>query len=519
MPASYGKIITKLRERRQIESDMKRMRSAGSRDAFEHQALVIAGMGPQVIPAIVGNLDSADQPLVEAMGTVAAYLDRDEVAHALRQAVRAPHRTDQGRLAALTILERYLGKPPDEDLLESFADPQEAAVLSLREVLEEAKEHPAVLVEYIQGLDRQEPDTVLAVVWSLREVNELEQIQLLRMMAQDVRVEIAAEALEVLGRVRLPEATRALRTLLPVVDPSLRPSAERALRKLQFGGVEVREPDQPDPAWRALVSPVDSLGQRNLWFVQPEGDAAHARFLSLLLSDRAGVVEATGYPQVSLLALPPRRPAGHIHDVVVPGSGGVLLMLETGFERGRRLVVDALALNRETQIPVAGVLRLLGTWLWDSATADLPEGRALPAVTEEDGGDITGSAHLLSHPAFSTWFLQSESTVQAAGDALRRPGFDVDAWVRRFLTEHFEDRTALEVFEQRLVAMSEWFILAGEEELAQLALGSASALLEGELHKHPFMTALVRRDLEIVKQSLMQEAAPARRTDQYERGE
>jgi hypothetical protein len=61
--------------------------------------------------------------------------------------------------------------------------------------------------------------------------------------------------------------------------------------------------------------------------------------------------------------------------------------------------------------------------------------------------------------------------------------------------------------------MSEWLLLAGEEELAHQALRSALELLEEEAHEHPFMSALVRRDLEIVQRSMMQQAAPARSID------
>ncbi|MFC2015684.1 hypothetical protein ACFLUM_02000, partial [Chloroflexota bacterium] len=502
MAASQTKIITKLRERRQIESDLQQMRSAGSQAALQQQAERIAGLGSQVIPAIVGNLDLADAPLVAAMGTVAAHVDRDEVAEALRLAVHQPHRTDRGRLAAITILDRYLGMPPDDSLLENLVDPQAAAVRSLRDVLEEAKETPAVLVEYLQGLDRQEPDTGLAVVWSLREAADLLSVEPLRLMAQDVRDEIAAEALQALGDIRLVESAQSLQTLFPVVSPSLRPLAERALRKLQFGGIEVQELGQPDPEWRALVSPVDSMGQQSVWFVQAEGDAGQARFLNVLLSDRAGAVEAAGYRQVSLQALPPRRQAGHVHDVVLPGGPGVLLMLEISFERGRYLVAEALARNRETQIPIAGVLRMLSTWLWDTVAAQAPEGRVLPELSVEDGVGIAGSDRLLSHPAFATWSLQSEGTLQAAHDALRHPGFGVDAWVRRLTAELLEERAVLEVLSRRLVTMSEWLLLAGEEEFSRLALVSASALLGKELHEHPFVSALVRRDLELAEQSL-----------------
>ena len=126
------------------------------------------------------------------------------------------------------------------------------------------------------------------------------------------------------------------------------------LRKLRFVGVEVIALPAPDPDWRALVSPVDGLGQQSVWFIQEAGGTAQARFLNVLLSDRAGAVEAAGHGQVPMLSLPPRRPAGHVHDIALPDGSGAMLMLEMAFDPGRRLVLEALAANRETQIPVAG---------------------------------------------------------------------------------------------------------------------------------------------------------------------
>jgi hypothetical protein len=133
MPASQ-KIITKLRERRQIEADLRKMLTAGSELEFRRQAQRIASLGSQVIPAIVGNLDRADARMLAAMGTVAAFLDHDEVTLALRQAILHPKRTDQGRIGAMTILEHFLGEPLEEDLVASLADPEGVALSSLDEV-------------------------------------------------------------------------------------------------------------------------------------------------------------------------------------------------------------------------------------------------------------------------------------------------------------------------------------------------------------------------------------------------
>jgi hypothetical protein len=500
MPASQ-KIITKLRERRQIEADLRKMLTAGSESEFRRQAQRIAALGSQVIPAIVGNLDRADARMLAAMGTVAAFLDRDEVTVALRQAILQPKRTDQGRIGAMTILDRFLGEPLDDDLLASLADPEGIAISSLDEVLSQVERNPSVLIGYVEGLDREEPDVVLAVSRALRKRGDQQAVEALRMMSQDVREEIAAEALQALGRIQLPEAARALQTLVPIVAPILRPLAERSLRKLQFIGVEIEPLPPPDPDSRALVSPVDAQGQQSVWFIQEIRQTAHAQFLNILLSDRAGAVEAMGRTQVPMLMLPPRRSVGQVYDFTLPDGSGSMLMLEASFDLGRRLVFEALAHNRETQIPIAGPLRLLSPWLWGVSGADALPPRILPELPDEDGAPME---RLLEHPAFTAWTVRGEAILRAADEASRYPGWEMEVWVRRLAGELFADPMVARVFGRRLLAMSEWLLLAGDEVWARLALKAANAIEARSPQEQPFVLALIRRDLELVLHDLEQ---------------
>lgn len=523
MPASQ-KIITKLRERRQIEAALRRMLAASSDQEFRREAQEIASLGSQVIPTIVGNLDGADARMLAAMGTVATFLDRDEVTAALRQAVLQPQRTDQGRIGAMTILEHFLGQPSDDHLLANLRDPEAMAISSLEEVLTQVESDSAVLIQYIEELDRQDPDVVLAVIRSLQglrapsvsSAQDPRAVEPLRMMAQDVREEIAAEALQALGAIRLPEAARAVQTLVPITAPALRSLAERLLRKLQFSGVEVNPLPPPDAGWRALISPVDGRGQQNVWFIQANRWTDHAQFLNILLSDRAGAVEAVGHTHVPELILPPRRPFGHVHDIALPDGSGALLMQEASFDLGRRLVVEALVHNRETQIPVAGPLRLLSPWLWGYAGADSLPSRMLPELSPADRGLVTITDRLLEHPAFVTWTARSAAVFQAASEALRRPGWDLDVWVKRLIDELFQEPGVLRVLRRRLVAMSEWLLLAGDEARAKWALTAAGAVLHEAPQEQPFLQALVRRDLDWALQSVRQDAEPVSGVKQHE---
>jgi hypothetical protein len=509
MPASQ-KIITKLRERRQIEAALRKMLSASSEPEVRRQAQEIAALGPQVIPTIVGNLDRADAQMLTAMGVVAALLDRDEVITALRRIILQPQHNDRSRMGAMTILERFLGQPLDDELLVSLRDPEGMAISSLEEMLDQADGNPSVLIDYVQGLDRQEPDIVLAVTGALRDMSGQRAVEPLRMMAQDVREEIAAEALQALGAIRLPESARALQTLIPIAAPGLRPRAERLLRKFHFVGVEVNPLPAPSPEWRVLVSAIDALGQQRVWFVQQNQGTIYARFLNVLLSDRAGAVEAVGHAQIPALMLPPRQRLGYVHDVPLPDGSGAMLLLEASFDLGRRLVVEALAHNRETQIPIAGTLRLLSPWLWGYSGAQSLPSRILPQYLAEEQS-LAGQ--LLEHPAFATWTIRSEAILQTAEEALLHPGWDLDIWVARLASALFAEPVVVQLFHRRLVAISEWLLLAGANTEARLALAAAKAILEQDPADQPFVQALVRRDLELALHSVRQQSEPVLGTE------
>jgi hypothetical protein len=502
------KIITKLRERRQIEGDLRQMLEASSEVEYRAQAQRIASLGAQVIPAIVGNLDRADAQLLTAMGAVAAFLDHDEATTALRQAALQPHRTDRGRIGAMTILERFLGEPLDEELLTSLSDPEAVAISSLVDVLELAERNPSVLVEYVQGLDQQEPDVVLAVARTLRDMDSSRAVEPLRMMAQDVRAEIAEAALRALGAIRLPEAATALQTLIPIVHPELRSLAERVLRKLRFTGVEIVVLGEPESNWRALVSPVDGMGRQSVWFILEDRRTAQARFLNILLNDRLGAVETMGHTQVSILMMPPRRPFGYLHDIALPDGSGALLMQEAPFDLGRRLVLEALAHNRETQIPVAAPLRLLGPWLWGVSGGDSLPAWTRPNLTDEGVALADRSDRLLDHPAFATWTARTEATLEVAEEALRHPTWNHEVWVRRLAAELFVEPEVARVLNRRLVIMSEWLLASGDEAQSKLALAASQAMLGERPHELPLVRALARRDLELTLVSLRQKNEP-----------
>jgi hypothetical protein len=102
----------------------------------------------------------------------------------------------------------------------------------------------------------------------------------------------------------------------------------------------------------------------------------------------------------------------------------------------------------------------------------------------------------LQHPAFITWTARSEATLQAAEEVLCHPTWDRELWIKRLTSELFGEPAMVDVLSKRLEAMSEWFLLAGDEQRARLALVASRSMLDGPPQDQPFLQGVVRRDLD-----------------------
>jgi hypothetical protein len=139
----------------------------------------------------------------------------------------------------------------------------------------------------------------------------------------------------------------------------------------------------------------------------------------------------------------------------------------------------------------------------------------LPELSAEDDALVSHLDHLLEHPAFVTWSARSEATYRAAEEILRHPGWKLDMWVKRLTSELFAEPLMAQMLNNRLMAMSEWLLLADDESRAKQTLLAAKAILEGPLQDQPLLQAVVRRDLEQALAGL-QDSEPVSGIEQYQ---
>ncbi len=499
-----AKILTALREQRQIEAEIQRLAASRTQAEFEQRARWIVSQD-QALPALLNSVNSADTRLLGVLGSLATLLDRDTVVNALYQAGVDRRRPKRGRLIALLILERFLDEELDEELFEGLEDPEELAIQSLLNTVDKAETSRLALLDLIHSLAEQPPGVVLSVVDTLVNLDTPVAVEPLRALAQDPRDEVARHAIRGLGTLRYPQTIRALQILRYVSPPNVQHEVERALRKQRLRGLEIAPLPRPDGTWRTLVSAVDGQGNQSVWFLGQADAEGTCPLLTVVVNYEVGITDALGDEQAPAHQFPAAQPIGTVHEYR-PGNVGLLRLLEADFEYGRRLVSDAQARNVRSGAPTPLVYRLLNDFIWGYQVTPDTTGPLMPSCAENGApARPANSGRLLDHPDFATWFVQSPMVYDLAAQLRQwRHPQHTTLWseaVHQLVESHFDER-ALSAYRTRLREMAEWLTHAGDEEAACLALAAADGLLEVAPTEHPLLVRMVDVGLRVAIRNL-----------------
>ncbi len=447
-----AKVLTGLLQRRALEQAFAELGRLSDPDAVQRQAQTIAEYGSAALQHLLTLLDTPDPQLRGGLGQVARKLPREQVVPALRGVVRDHGRSDQARLAAVTLLERFLDETIDNALIGNLGNPDVAARQSLLELIAAMEEEPLSVVEYLEQLGQQPADVVSMVLDALPAVDPSPHLAtFLRMLAQGEDGRVARRAVDELIKLRTPAAARALASLAPNLPPTLAAVAERGLRKLRFSGVDdaadhdpTREPwFAPELNWRALLSPVDAGGAQFLWFVgQEEGAGKRTVFFTVLTQDPRGMVDASGALQAAADRVPSRKRVGALHFIVGDGSAPGVTLLEAPLALAYGTLRAALALNWAggAATPIGYRLFAPLVWLSEHAASQDSDEDALAPDLALTAAELVAA---LDHPAFYGWL----------GDIDELPARPAQ----------------LASYARRFRAMSRWLAASGDADAARLA--------------------------------------------------
>ncbi len=186
-----AKVLTGLLQRRALEQAFAELGHTTDPAEVQQQAQAIAGYGSAALQHLLTLLDTPDPQLRGGLGQVARHLPHEQVVSALRAVARDQARGDQARLAAVTLLERFLGESIDSSLMGNLGDPEVAARQSLAELVAAMDEETVSVVEYLEQLGQQPPEVVDMLLEALPAVEPSPHLAtFLRMLAQgeDARV-------------------------------------------------------------------------------------------------------------------------------------------------------------------------------------------------------------------------------------------------------------------------------------------------------------------------------------------
>lgn len=496
------KIIHSFQQRRQLEqaiADFAQTQNEAELSAAARQ-IVHTYPADLVLTLLLKHLDTQDSQVRGGLGHLAALLPQDETATALRSYVANRQHSPQARVTAALLAERFLQMEMPAALLSDLHNSDEVVFQSMREALDEAKRNRHVLLEYVTQMQAHGEEIAFMVLHLVERVPPADQVELLRLIAQDNRPRVASATLTRLEALTAGDASaaamRALHTLQFTLPTELAAHAERTLRKLRFTGKRYVPPAAE--AWRALLSPADTNGVQTVWLIKLPAPSAHdgALFGFVLKLDQ-GILNFFGSDQMDRSVLPIPQPVGQMVTVATD-DGGTAILLEAPFDYGRWLVLTALAFHQKGEAqPLTGEYTLYNdlVWQFDAPHVDEmvkqffqqpePPAPALPAETLD-----AYAAKLLAHPALEGWQLQNLIKFPVT-DGIQLP---TDALVNIMLREleQWPDHTVLlDALVMGLRAQAAWLHYAGETESAQQALALAGQMRQLPLPQNPLLARML----------------------------
>ncbi len=512
------KVIHSLRERRLVEEAVAGLVDTESEAEVARAVERIAReyAAELVLAAVRKHLETGSSQMRGGLGRLAASLPGPETAAMLRKEAGRRDNPTQTRLNAAMILEKFLQIEVSAGLMGDLRDPNLIVMQSLQEAVTEARSNRFVLLEYVRQMRQENQDVAYLVLDLIGQLEEADQVELLRLIAYDSRRGVAEAALDSLEALRGPEvgerSASALHTLQSTLRPELARTAARSLRKLRLAGVDWALQKADD--WWTLLSPSDMQGTQNLWFLG-NGDGEGCRLVGLRINGTAGVLGAFGSDSLDRRQLPARRRVGESLSIsVAPGESTVFVTIP--YNDARQCLQESLGghwQGSERELPDEFTLFCPFLFACEGGPASseisslLASGPALWAEGREELSKVT--AALLEHPAMAGWVLQvgrrgadtgeiggltpgDRADGDDAGRLARMPLEALGKLAASIVSEDVPQELAGQL-RQALLGQAAWLHFAGEKRFARQAVLTAESLLNEPIYSHPLLLQMIAR--------------------------
>lgn len=503
MLAMSDKLINTFHLRRKLNAAIEALGETTSEaELIEQVRAIIQKYDPELILTVLRKfLDNSSSQLRGGLGRLATLLPYEEVTTALRHEAANRNNPTQARLTAALILERFLQAEIPPALMSDLKDPEVVVMQSLQEAITEGKQNRYVLLDYVRQMRQESEDVAYMVINLIEKLPPADRLELLRLIAYDMRPRVAKAALERLSALRQPEVARrtaeTLYTLRANLSPELADLADRNLRKLRFSGV-VYEPPSMD-GWRALLTPATLTGEQDLWFLRTHQQTG--TIIGLHVDNHRGVIEAFGSEEVEARYMPPTRQVGEMISIAVAGNTPyVFLEIPADYACWHLQQILDKHWQQAQPHPLPDEYTLHNFSLFrhvqpqpnDELAHLLASGPGLWAAEQDQLEQA--AAEFLRHPAMGGWFFQEQTMKEALlRTSHQREPVDMASLLPSLMSEMFAGVAAEQVAERlqaALRAQAGWLSIAGHERAAQYAVLLAESFVHVPLIQHP-LTALM----------------------------
>jgi len=505
------KIINSFQQRRQLNEAFANIANTETQAELLEAVRQITREYPVdlIISTLMKYLDTKNSQMRGGLGHLSALLPPEQIVAALRSTVANRNLSTQLRLNCVSILERFLSETVSPALLGDLQDTDEIAFQSLCEAIEEGHQNRYILLEYVTQM-RDEEEAVAEIVLSqIERLPQIDQIEMLRLIAQDDRAAVARMALKQLTRLSYEDAgdglLKALHTLQFTLPEPLAQEATRALRKLKFTG-NTYQPPTTD-GWRALLSPAEASGNQLIWLLHsPKGKPDNSIYLSIVINIELGILQVYGNEHVESSSLPPSKPIGELISMASDGEVP-LVYLEVPFDYARWLIQQALLVHWEERAVqnLFGEYMLYNDLIWQFDAPQVDEGLKSYFQTPAAKLDITqqeinaAAEKLLTNPAMASWLIQQQMVLQAIRKHLTlNPEDDVieiAANVLADLVQWPDYQILINGLHNGLKLQGPWLEIAGNQDAAAQAKLIIQSFDHVPPHRNPFMMQLFSHGL------------------------
>lgn len=505
------KIINTFQQRRQLNEAFANIAQTETQAELLEAVRQITREYPVelVISTLMKYLDTKNSQMRGGLGHLSALLPPEQIIAALRSTVANRNLTTQLRLNSVSILERFLGETVSPALLGDLQDTDEIAFQSLCEAVEEGRQNRYILLEYVTQMRDEEEAVAEIVLGQIQRLPPIDQIEMLRLIAQDDRATVARMALRQLTSLEFKEAgdglLRALHTLQFTLPEPLAQEAGRALRKFKFTGNMYEPPTTT--GWRALLSPAEASGNQLIWLLHtPKDKPENSIYLSIVINIELGVLQVYGNEHVESSSLPPNKPVGELISMASDGELP-LVYLEAPFDYARWLIQQALLVHWEEKAvqSLFGEYMLYNDLIWQFDAPEVDEKLEsyfqTPATKPDDTlKEINAAAEaLLTNPAMTSWLIQQQMVLQAIRKHLTlNPEDDVieiAASVLADLVQWPDYQILINGLRNGLKLQGPWLEIAGSHEAASQAKLIIQSFDHVPPHHNPFMIQLFSHGL------------------------